>query len=96
MEDESTKNIDDILAGMYCSKNFKCAESGFEHLCKVRYIGHGRFLVCLEANPADCSFAMHVDDQYYCDCPLRGYLERKLKSKNRRGTRKKQNKPMHQ
>jgi hypothetical protein len=85
MEDEVTKNIDEILAGMYCSKNFKCAESGFERLCKAKYIGLERFLECLEANPADCSFAMPVGDQYYCDCPLRVYLERKLK-KDRRGT----------
>ena len=89
MEDEVTKNIDEILAGMYCSKNFKCAGSGFKRLCKAKYIGLERFLKCLETNPADCSFAMQVGDQYYCDCPLRVYLERKLKSKDRSGIRKK-------
>ncbi len=90
MEDEVTKKIDEILVGMYCSKNFSCAESGFKRLCKAKFIGLERFLECLETNPAGCSFAMQVGNQYFCDCPLRVYLERKLRSQNRREVQKKQ------
>ena len=78
MEDDIIKNIDAIMGGMYCSKNFKCAESGFKRLCKAKHIGLERFLECLESDPADCSFVMRVGDQNFCDCPLRVYLERKL------------------
>jgi hypothetical protein len=78
MEDKVTKNIDEIIAGMYCSKNFKCAESGFERLCKAKHIGLERFLECLETDPADCLFMLHVGDHHLCDCPLRVYLAKKF------------------
>jgi hypothetical protein len=40
MKDIDRKKIEEILDGMICPKNFKCAGSGFENLCKARDIGN--------------------------------------------------------
>lgn len=79
MKDEDRKKIEEILAGMQCSKNFKCAESGFEHLCRARDFGDEKYLECLEENPWACSFALDFGSGHLCQCPLRVYLAKKLK-----------------
>lgn len=61
MKDEDRKKIEEIMAGMQCSKNFKCAESGFERLCKAEDTRLEGYLNCLEGNPLACSFAVFSD-----------------------------------
>jgi len=36
MKEEDKKNIEEIISGLKCEKNFKCADSGFEILCKAK------------------------------------------------------------
>jgi len=48
MQDEHKQKIDQIMAGMQCSKNFKCAEAGLEHLCRARDFGVEDYLDCLD------------------------------------------------
>jgi hypothetical protein len=79
MKDEDRENIEEIMAGMQCPKNFKCAEGGFEHLCKAKDTGLERCLDCLEEKPSACSFAMSFGDSYLCQCPLRVYISKTLK-----------------
>lgn len=79
MKDEDRKKIEEIMAGMQCPKNFKCAESGFEHLCKSEDFGALNYLDCLEKDPSSCSFAVLFRHSYLCNCPLRIYLSKKLK-----------------
>jgi hypothetical protein len=79
MKDEDRKKIEEILDRMICPKNFKCADSGFEQLCKARYIGLENYLDCLEGNPSACVFALPFGSGYLCHCPLRVYLSRELK-----------------
>jgi hypothetical protein len=79
MKDEDRKKIEVILNGMQCPKNFKCADGGFEHLCKARDIGLDNYLDCLEGNPSDCLFALSFGCSYLCRCPLRVYLAKELK-----------------
>ena len=79
MKEEDKKMIEEIIGGMQCPKNFKCAEGGFEDLCKATDIGLENFLNCLEKNPADCPFALSYGLRYLCQCPLRVYLAKKLK-----------------
>ena len=64
---------------MECPKGFKCAKSGFDKLCRAKDIGLENYLECLEENPDDCPFALSFGYSYMCDCPLRVYLEKKLK-----------------
>lgn len=78
MKDEDRKKIEEIMAGMQCSMNFKCAESGFKHLCSAKDMGLKSYLYCLEENPSACPFALSFGYTHYCECPLRVYLAKKL------------------
>ena len=79
MKDEDRKKIEEIMGGMKCSKNFKCAESGFEHLCRAKDLGLESYLDCLEKKPGECPFALSFGHGFLCQCPLRVYLAKKLK-----------------
>jgi len=79
VKDEDRKKIEEIMAGMQCPKNFKCAESGFDRLCEAEDTGLEGYLKCLEGNPSVCSFALSFGHNYFCRCPLRVYLCKELK-----------------
>ena len=79
MEEKVRKKIDEILAGMECPKNFKCAEHGLERLCEAVDIGLEHFIQCREKHPENCTFALSFGNNYFCQCPLRVYLHKKLK-----------------
>ena len=78
MKKEDRKQIEDLMEDTQCPKNFKCAELGFDHLCRARYLESENYLECLENPPVRCSFALRNGFVYVCQCPLRGYLARKL------------------
>lgn len=79
MKEEDKKRIEELIAGMQCPKDFKCIDSGFENLCKAKDFGLENYLECLEHNPHGCKFALRFGDGYFCQCPLRVYLNKKLK-----------------
>ncbi len=79
MKDEDRKTIEEIMAGMNCPKNFKCAENGFEHLCRAKDLRIESYLECLEDKPSMCSFAISFGSSHFCECPLRVYLAKELK-----------------
>jgi len=62
-----------------CSKNFKCAEQGFENLCKAKDLGLQDLLECLEGDQLSCTFALPFGESHFCSCPLRAYIAKKLK-----------------
>jgi hypothetical protein len=78
MKEEVRKKIEVIMGDMKCPKNFKCAESGFEDLCKAKDVGLDSYLKCLESNPSNCNFALSYGYKHFCQCPLRVYLAKKL------------------
>jgi hypothetical protein len=71
MKAEVSKKIEEIMAGMKCPKDFRCAESGFERLCKAEDIRFENHLLCLEDNPLKCNFPVVLETKYFCTCPLR-------------------------
>ncbi len=71
--------IEEIMAGMQCPKDFQCARSGLERLCKAKDFGLENYLECLEETPQACAFALPFGDGHFCQCPLRVYLCKKLK-----------------
>lgn len=79
MNEEVRRKITELIGEMHCPDDFKCAEQGFEELCMVKDIGMDSFLVCLEANPSACKFALAFGHSYYCRCPLRVYISKTLK-----------------
>ena len=72
------KEIDAILNGLQCSKDFVCCTSGLKKLCKAEDIGLGSFLICLEKDPKACNFFVLFGDKHFCQCPLRVYIAKKL------------------
>ncbi len=79
MKAEVSKKIEEIMDGMKCPKDFRCAESGFERLCRAEDIGFETHLLCLEDTPFQCKFSVVLETKYFCTCPLRVYLSKKLK-----------------
>ena len=79
MEEDYKKEIEKIIGGMKCPKDFICYKSGFEDLCKAKDIGIESFLKCLEENPQKCLFSLTFGFGYVCQCPLRYYIVKKLK-----------------
>ena len=78
MKDEDLKRIEAIIGKMSCPKKFKCADSGFEKLCKARDFGVESYLDCLDENCVECPFALPFGDGHLCQCPLRVFLAKKL------------------
>lgn len=78
MKEEDKKKIEEIMQGLKCEKNFSCANSGFEILCKAEDIGLDNYLECLESDPQECNFALSFGYRFMCQCPIRGYLAKKL------------------
>ena len=73
------KKIDELMAGMRCPKDFKCAKNGFERLCTAGDFGAETYLECLDLESADCHFALPFGGGRLCECPLRVYLFKKLR-----------------
>ena len=78
MKKEIEKKIREIIEKMQCPKDFKCTSFGLEKLCKSKYIWKKKQLICLESNPKDCEFSINSVKEYFCSCPLRGLIARKL------------------
>ena len=72
------QEIEAIIGGIDCPKDFRCYKSGFKDLCKAQDFGVQSFIVCLEEDQR-CKFSYAVGSRRFCQCPLRGYLIKKLK-----------------
>jgi len=79
MEQDLEKELQEIMGGFTCPKDFKCYKSGFENLCQANDVGKQTFVQCLELNPDGCSFSKLIAIAYICYCPLRIYISKKLK-----------------
>jgi hypothetical protein len=78
MEDHA-KEIEKIIDDLQCPKNFKCSRLGLERLCKAKDIGLETHIECLEEDSLECQFSVAFGGLYYCHCPLRIYIAKKLK-----------------
>lgn len=79
MDQNHKRQIEEIIGGMKCPKDFECYKLGFNNLCKAKDIGIESFLECLEKNPQACKFSISFGHSYFCQCPLRNYIAKKLK-----------------
>jgi hypothetical protein len=78
MEERNRETIEKIIAGTSCAKDFKCYRSNLSQLCKAKDVGLESFLECLEHNPRNCEFSISYGDSYFCRCPVRVYIAKKL------------------
>ncbi len=76
---EQRAEIGKIAAGLRCSKDFKCCESGFDRLCKAVDIGFESLLECSEDNHEWCRFLVLLSNIRFCTCPLRVYIVKNLR-----------------
>ena len=79
MDEEVRRKIEEIMEGMNCPKAFRCADAGFEGLCQARDFGLENYLECHDDEPRNCSFALPYAHEFFCQCPLRVYLAKKLR-----------------
>ena len=86
MEQNPEKELKEFLDDSHCARDFKCCIEGvgFEHLSKKKDVGIPAYFECLEERPPDCILLMSFDDSYFCECPLRFQLARKLGKQPRR------------
>ena len=71
--------LESLIKKAPCPNNHICSRLDDEHLCKVKDVGLDSFVECLEVEPYDCSYAIFYGHAYYCQCPIRVYLVKKLK-----------------
>jgi hypothetical protein len=79
MEQDYEKELNEIMGSFTCPQDFECYKLGFENICKAEETGQDLLLVCLEKNPSACPLSLNFGDKYYCECPLRIYIAKKLK-----------------
>ncbi len=78
MKKTHKKQIEKILGAFQCPKDYVCYTSGMEKLCRAEDIGLESFLVCLDKDPTACPFSVHFGEMFFCQCPLRMYISRKV------------------
>ncbi len=62
---EHKTQIEEIISGMECTKDFKCYKSGFEDLCKIEIFRDGELVECLEKHLQLCKLGFHFGYGYY-------------------------------
>lgn len=78
MEEHDKNEVEKIIEGMTCPKDFICYRSGFTVLCKAKDIGIESFIECQEEDAPQCVFSFSFGYTYLCRCPLRIYIAKKL------------------
>ena len=73
------KELEEIIGGMQCPKDFECYKSGLKSLCRAKKFDIYESLMCLNDNEAQkCLFSVRYAYKYFCNCPLRNYIADKL------------------
>lgn len=70
--------LEKLQSDSECQKLITLGCSDFRNLPKVRKIGGDSLLECLDENPVRCSQALLYGSTYFCRCPVRAYIYRKL------------------
>jgi len=73
------KQIEEIINGFECPKGLVCYKSRFKNLCKARDVGLKSFVACLAEDPLECKFSIQFTGVFFCQCPLRVYIAKRLK-----------------
>lgn len=74
MERDYKGELEEIMEGMTCRRDFECYTSGFRYLCKVQDAPTDDRLLCLEGHSHKCSFSSIVGNHTHCNCPLLNHI----------------------
>ena len=72
------REIEQIISGIDCPKDFACHRSGFKNLSRVKVIADGKLIECLQEDARMCQFALTFGNAIFCKCPLRFYIAKNL------------------
>ena len=75
---DQKKKIEEISSDIKCVHDFKCYNSRFSDVCKVKSNGSEEFLECLE-DSRDCEFSLSFGKISHCLCPVQIYITTELK-----------------
>ena len=78
MQTDFEKELKEIMGDLECHKDFSCYKQGFKNLCKGKDVGLSSHLVCCEKDPTVCLFAWDLGSVFYCSCPVRVRIAKKL------------------
>jgi hypothetical protein len=73
------KDIEEIMDGLKCPKDFICYKSGFKILCKADDMGLESFIACLGSDSSGCKFSISYGGLFFCRCPIRVYVAKIFK-----------------
>jgi hypothetical protein len=73
---EHRTQIEEIVSGMECPKDFKCYKSGFESLYKIKIFREGELVECIDPRSSLCKLSFCFGRGHFCKCPLRKYIAR--------------------
>ena len=77
MDEDTKREIEEIMGNMECPKGFLCYRTGFATLCEAEDVGLKKYIKCLDLKSKECMFSISVGYAIYCECPLRNYLIKK-------------------
>jgi hypothetical protein len=79
IQQDIQKDVEDIIDGLKCPKDFSCYTSKFNRLCRAKDVGLKSFVVCLASESTECKFSIYFGDFIFCQCPLRVYIAKTFK-----------------
>ena len=81
MEPDIAKQIEEVMAGTQCDKDFICHKNNFENLCNGRLTGFGMPDDCSRAiceRKRLCKFKKSYAGGTVCTCPVRIFAAKHL------------------
>ena len=78
LSQETILEIEQLIATFKCPLDYKCYKSNFEEICDAVIIGNGELVECVDNNASNCQLSSPFGEGYFCSCPLRAYIARKL------------------
>ncbi|MCK4499417.1 hypothetical protein KAU11_02905 [Candidatus Babeliales bacterium] len=76
---ETILEVEQLISTFKCPSDYSCYKLKFEELCEAVIFGDGEMIECVDKNASTCHFSSPFGDGYFCNCPLRAFVARKLK-----------------
>ncbi|MFO7967702.1 MAG: hypothetical protein R6U44_08905 [Archaeoglobaceae archaeon] len=81
---EFENEIEKIMENIDCPRDFECYKANFENLCVSKdFLGIENYVECgcdsCPHSPANCKFGFDFGMSYFCKCPLRVFVAKRMK-----------------
>jgi hypothetical protein len=83
MEPGLENELQEIMGGEMCPKDFECYKDAFSNPCQViEHSGLKDYVQCLKRPPLGCTLSMLFGTLHLCRCPLRVFICKQLGKTN--------------